>query len=104
MEWRQEAFKEKSSADLQWCNYWNMVQDCEMTTGVSKYPNLMKFVGILALLPFPNATYERIFSQLKLVKTDHRSNLKSTSLTSLLRSKMDTTVLPVLNQTRDYWG
>ena len=88
MEWRQQAFEETSSADLQWCDYWKMIRDCKTTTGESKYPNLMKFVGILAWLPFSNASVERIFSQLKLVKTDHRSNLKSTSLTSLLQSKM----------------
>lgn len=88
MEWRQQAFEEKSSADLQWCDYWKMIRDCKTTTGEAKYPNLMKFVGILASLPFSNASVERIFSQLKLVKTDHRSNLKSTSLTSLLQSKM----------------
>ena len=88
MEWRQQAFEKKSSADLQWCDYWKMIRDCKTTTGEAKYPKLMKFVGILASLPFSNASVERIFSQLKLVKTDHRSNLKSTSLTSLLQSKM----------------
>ena len=48
----------------------------------------MKFVGILLSLPFSNVSVQRIFSQLKFVKTHHRSNLKSISLTSLLQSKM----------------
>ncbi|CAB3981994.1 Hypothetical predicted protein [Paramuricea clavata] len=85
VEWRQQAFEENASPDLQWDDYWKMVRDSQTASGEAKYPNLM---GILASLPFSNCAVEHVFSQLKLVKTDHRSRLKSTSLISLLRSKM----------------
>ena len=56
--------------------------------GDPKYPNLIKFFTTLSSLPFSNAAVERVFSQLKLVKTDHRNSLKSMSLVSLLQSKL----------------
>lgn len=39
-------------------------------------------------LPFSNAGVERVFSQLKLIKTDHKSCLKQESLLALLTIKM----------------
>ena len=51
-------------------------------------PNLIKFFATLSSLPFSNAAVERVFSQLKLVKTDHRNSLKSMSLVSLLQRKL----------------
>ena len=49
---------------------------------------LLNFVDILASFPFSNAAVERTFSLLKLIKTDHRAYLKSSSLVSLLQCKM----------------
>lgn len=88
MEWRQHAFEEKANADVHWDEYWLAVRDAKTPTGEPRYPALISFVGILSSLPFANAAVERVFSQLKLVKTDHRNLLKSTSLVSLLQSKM----------------
>ena len=48
----------------------------------------MKFDEILAFFPFSNAAVKRTFSLLKLVKTDHRTSLKSSSLVSLFQCKM----------------
>ena len=38
-------------------------------------------------LPFANAPVERLFSTLKLIKTDHRNSLKRESLVGLLHAK-----------------
>ena len=51
-------------------------------------PNLIKVLKVLLLLPFSNAGVERVFSQLKLIKTDHRSSLQQESLLALLSTKM----------------
>ena len=56
--------------------------------GEHKYPNLIKFFATLSSLHFSNAAVERVFSQLKLVKTDHRNSLKSMSFVLLLQSKL----------------
>ena len=47
-------------------------------------PNLIK---VLLLLPFSNAGVEIVFSQLKLIKTDHMSSLKQESLLAYYQQK-----------------
>lgn len=88
LEWREHSLQEKISEDLHWDEYWNIVKNTKRPTGEQKYPVLLKFVEILASCPFSNAAVERIFSLLKLIKTDHRASLKSSSLVSLLQCKM----------------
>lgn len=89
LEWREHSLEEKASQDLQWDEYWNVIKSTKRPTGEKKYPTLLKFVEILASLPFSNAAVERTFSLLKLIKTNHRSSLKSSSLVSLLQCKMN---------------
>ena len=48
--------------------------------------NLSKVVGSASSLPHSNAYVERIFSQLKLIKTDIRNPLKEQTLVSVLHS------------------
>ena len=88
MEWRQHALEPRAKPDLHWDEYWLNIRNTTTPTSEAKYPVLMKFVGILASLPFSNASVERIFSKLKLVKTDQRNSLKSTSLVASLHAKM----------------
>ena len=56
--------------------------------GEQAKPNLVKVVKLLLSLPYSNAAVERVFTQLKLIKTDHRANLKHESLLALLTTKM----------------
>ena len=88
LEWREHSLEEKVSEDLHWDEYWNAIRNTKRPTGEKKYQTLLKFVEILASLPFSNAAVERTFSLLKLIKTSHRSSLKSSSLVSLLQCKM----------------
>ena len=53
----------------------------------AKYPNLSKVVGCCLSLPYSNSSVERIFSNLRRIKTDIRSNLRNTSLVSILHVK-----------------
>ena len=50
--------------------------------------SLDKVLKVLLSLPFSNAAVERVFSQLKLIKTGHRASLKQESLLALLTTKM----------------
>ena len=88
LEWREHSLEEKVSQDLHWDEYWNAIRNTKRSTGEKKYQTLLKFVEILASLPFSNAAVERTFSLLKLIKTSHRSSLKSSSLVSLLQCRM----------------
>ena len=87
-EWREHAMHDKVNGDLSWEEYWTTIRDVKSPTGQPKFPNLTKFVQILATFPSSNAAVERIFSSLKLVKTDRRASLKSSSLVSLLQFNM----------------
>ena len=49
---------------------------------------MIRFVSTLASLPFSNVSVERLFSQLKMIKTDQRNSLKSSFLVSLLHAKI----------------
>jgi len=52
------------------------------------YPNLSKVISVLFSFPFSNAAVERVFSQLNLIKRDHRTALKHETLLSLMTSKL----------------
>ena len=88
MEWRPHAFEDNAKPDLQWSEYWFNIQDAKTSSGEPKYQVLIRFVSILASLPFSNVSFERLSSQLKLIKTDQRNLLKSSSLVSLLQAKI----------------
>ena len=54
--------------------------------GSFKYPNLRKVVACIMSLPFSNASVERLFSLLKLVKSDVRNALKRETLAGLMHA------------------
>ena len=50
----------------------------------AKWPNVLKLCELLFSLPFSNAYVERMFSYLKIIKTDRRTNLKPDTMSDLL--------------------
>ena len=88
-EWRKQALEESSEitegeSSLQ---FWqNRLNACRFD-GKLKYANLKKIIGCVMSLPSSNAAVERLFSVLKLVKTDTRNSLKRESLVGLLHTK-----------------
>ena len=85
---RQHIFDPNFSPHLEWGKYWSLVKDAKIPSGQAKYPNLTKFVEVLASFPFTNAAVETVFILLKRVKTDNRQHLKSSSLVSVLQCKL----------------
>ena len=87
-EWRQHAMSpnlhEKMTSHL----YWQTVFKEKNPVGLQTHPNLCKVVAVLFSLPFSNAAVERVFSQLKLIKSDHRASLKQESLLGLVTTKI----------------
>ncbi|CAG2213860.1 unnamed protein product [Mytilus edulis] len=53
------------------------------------YPLVHQLYAITATLPLSTAEVERVFSQVKIIKTSHRSNLKTTTLNRLLNIKLN---------------
>ena len=54
------------------------------THDLSKWPNVLVVAQLLFSLPFSNGTVERIFSSMKIIKTDRRTNLHTETLSDLL--------------------
>ena len=55
----------------------------------SRWPNILVLSELLFSLPFSNGKVERIFSMLKLVKTDRRTNLHTDTLQDLLEIQVE---------------
>ena len=56
-------------------------------TGAHIFPNLRVATNSVLILPFSNASVERIFSTLKNCKTAHRNRLKNDTIVSLIATK-----------------
>ena len=66
--------------------FWLLVFNLKCSTGC-RFPNLSVVVSYLFSLPYSNAIAERLFSFLKLTKTDHRGALKEDTILGLMRMK-----------------
>ncbi len=86
-EWRQHMFDSDVNGDMVWDQYWSKVKGAKTPSGTAKYPALLKLVGIIASFPCSNAPVERVFSFLKMIKSERRSSLKSASLVSLMQAR-----------------
>ena len=89
LEWRKQALEETDDtgnvgSDV---DFWKKRLSQKVLLGDLKYPNLRKVVSCLMSLPFSNAPVERLFSALKIVKSDCRNTLKRESLVGLLHTQ-----------------
>ena len=87
VEWRQLSLEGQFEEEKDVAQFWKKQLMLKSQAGELKYPNLAKVVGCCLSLPHSNASVERIFSNLRRIKTEIRSSLKSTSLVSLLYTK-----------------
>jgi hypothetical protein len=62
---------------------------CWGKVAMASVPNLTKLLRALMTLPHSNASSERVFSMLKKIFSDERSQLKQSTLRSLLSVKMN---------------
>ena len=77
-EWGSYAFCNSLSRKQTTEEYWKSVFYDKNSVGEFRNKNLKKVQAVLLLLPYSNAYYliERVFSQLKQIKTQHRTGLK----------------------------
>ncbi|CAD6208095.1 GSCOCG00012721001-RA-CDS, partial [Cotesia congregata] len=64
--------------------YWQQIFKLTNPVGEMKFKNLKIVINFLLVLPFSNVSVERIFSDLKIIKTDHRNCLSSKTLKSVV--------------------
>lgn len=90
-EWRNHAFLDHQelnlSPDLSVENYWLKVLKMKDACEEPMFPNLKKVIMLILVLPFSNACVERVFSQLKLIKTDNRNRLYTNTIAALMATK-----------------
>lgn len=91
IEWRRHAFldhqKEELHATLSAEKYWKKVFMIKTVLGEPAFPNLNIVMKYLLVLPFSNASVERIFSTLRNCKTVHRNRLGTDTLVALIATK-----------------
>lgn len=90
-EWRQHALLDYNLYNLD-CNstaevYWSKIFSLKNDSNVLLFPNLKIVISLLLILPFANASVERVFSSLNNTKTEHRNRLETSTLRAILFAK-----------------
>lgn len=90
-EWKAHALlnhkEEGLDASKHACDYWKQVFKMRTATGQLAFKNLCTVFKLLFVLPFSNASVERVFSNLKNIKTYHRNCLKTETVVALMATK-----------------
>lgn len=68
-------------------DYWSEIFKLKNDVGVLFFPNLKKTFSLLLVLPYSNASVERIFSDLFNIKTEKRNLLKTSNIKAILATK-----------------
>ncbi|CAB4034933.1 zinc finger MYM-type 1-like [Paramuricea clavata] len=87
-EWRKQALEEPEEVAPEETStvFLQKRLNAKTLNGTLKYPNLKKVVACVMSLPCSNASVERVFSLLKLIKTDFRNALKRETLVGLMHA------------------
>ncbi|KAH0540191.1 hypothetical protein KQX54_014353 [Cotesia glomerata] len=87
-EWREHALLdyEKLGLDSDQIaeKYWVKVFNLKNKLGATLFPNLKIVMRLLLALPFSNASVERVFSALKICKTDLRNRMDTSTIVNSL--------------------
>jgi hypothetical protein len=87
-EWRDlslEDFESYDTMNVEKC--WSKVFNATNGAGRKRFPNVKQVISLLLILPFSNASVERVFSNLINIKSDKRNLLRTNTLRSILVSK-----------------
>ena len=88
MKWKQQGSRPKKVVDA--------LEACDSTS----FPNIYTLLLLILTLPITSCESERSFSQLKLIKTPHRSMMTENRLSGLALMKMNWSICDHLAQTR----
>lgn len=89
-EWRQHALLDFNELQIQTDDaekYWRSVFSLKNTAGRPIFENLQIIIRFFLILPFSNVSVERLFSDLNLIKTDHRNSLDTENIAAILYTK-----------------
>lgn len=90
-EWREHALLDHNKLELYDSldveTYWSKVLKIQNCVGKDIFPNLSIVIKFLLILPFSNSSVERVFSKLKITKTDLRNKLSSETISAVMFTK-----------------
>lgn len=90
-EWRDHALLDHENLDLNAnlpaAEYWAKVGELKDVNNVDAFRNLTTVMNLLLVLPFSNASVERLFSSLNNVKTDLRNRMHTDTAVAILAAK-----------------
>lgn len=64
--------------------FWNEVRKCRDAAGLNPFKELVDFAIRMLVLPYSNATVERIFSQMNIVKNKQRNRMQTEMVNAIL--------------------
>ena len=71
------------------CAYWQQIGKMTTLGGAARFPNLSRLAKCILSLPVSNAETERVFSIVRKIITDYRSQMDRNTLCALLACKMN---------------
>lgn len=86
-EWREHALLEDIDKNKSAEDYWAQIFSLKNAAGIPRFKNLEIVINFLLILPFSNASVERIFSTLNNIKSENRNKLGRDSLVAILHTK-----------------
>ena len=84
---RKEEGKPTQSVDM--CVYWQEIGRMKTLEGRPRFPNLTKLAKCLLALPHSNADTERVFSMVRKIVTDYRTEMEQSTLCALVACKLN---------------
>ena len=80
---------EKPSKSEELCKYWQEVGQLTTLDGKARFPNLTSLAKCLLALPHSNADTERVFSIVRKIVTDYRTEIEQSTLCALVACKLN---------------
>ena len=71
------------------CEYWQKIGEMKTANGELRFPNLTNLFKCLLSLPHSNADTERVFSIVRKILTEQRSQLEQSTLCALIGCKLN---------------
>ena len=81
--------KDKPTKSAELCTYWQEVGRIKTLTGTPRFPNLSRLAKCLVALPRSNADTERVFSIVRKIVTDYRTEMEQSTLCALVSCKLN---------------
>ena len=81
--------KEESPLRVQNCVYWQEVGRMKTLGGTARFPNFTRLAKCVLSLPVSNADTERVFSIVRNIVTDYRTEMEQSTLCALVSCKLN---------------